>query len=321
MRIFSIFTGLVYASICFAQINTEALQTTLNSTLEEVVGYFEFIEEGSIEIDHVYTNVDLGRIKASLNAFTTPLDSNANRESGEAEALTIAADVVTDLNDTDDGRKIFTANADISIGGNTMSVLKSIADVYGECQITATNDESENEDVNGNILCVIMDGFRAAGSVTDLEKSIQTAANIARDAYGDDSDEGSLVGKIFSSLKIETIENDLVLSFELKAEENVLTEGITDNLTAVVTMTVSEDGVTLNASGSALLEIRQVEDFTAKVKEIATDLADRNSETHVTYYEDNLYLVFGLIEAFLIVEDDEDDDDFEDDFEDDDSAF
>lgn len=313
MRIFSIFTGLIYASVCFAQLDTEALESTLNSTLTEVVSYFEFMENGNITIDHVYTNVDLGRLKASLSSTTTPLESNANRQSGDFEALTISADLITDLTNTNDGRKLFTANADITIGANTMSVLNSIAAAYGECEIKATDDDSPDEDINGNILCVIMDGFRGADTVAELEKSIQTAANIARDAYGDD-EAGSIVGEIFSSLKIEAQNGELVLSFEIQTGENELTEDITDNLTASVVMTISETGVNLNATGSALLEIRQVDDFTSKVKEVATALADRNSETHITYYEDNLYLVFGLIEAFLIVEEDfGGDDDFGDD--------
>jgi hypothetical protein len=318
MKILSIFASLIYASVCFAQLNTVALESTLNSTLTEVVGYFDFIENGNITIDHDYTNVDLGRVKVSIGSITTPLDSNANRETGEAEALTIAADLITDLTNTEDGRKLFTADANVTIGGNTMSVLKSVADVYGECEIKATNEESPDEDVNGNILCVIMDGFRSAENVVGLEKSIQTAANIARDAYGDNQEAGNVVGEIFSSLKIVTVEDSVVLSFDIMTGENKFTAGITDNLTATVVMTIKESGVTLNASGSALLEIRQVEDFTDQVKKVATELANRDSETHVTYYEDNLYLVFGLIEAFLIVEDDED---FDGDFEAGESAF
>jgi len=303
MKIFSILASLVYASICYAQLNTQALEDTLNSTLTEVVSYFDFIDNGSIIIDHEYTNVDMGRVKVSIDSSTTPLDSNTNRDSGEPESLSIAAALTTDLSDTDDGRKLFTADANVSIGGNTISVLKSIATVYGECEIKATNDESPIEDVNGNILCVIMDGFRSAETVVGLEKSIQTAANIARDAYGDDQSADNVIGKIFSSLKIETQQDTVVISFDIQTGESDLTNGVTDNLTANVAMTIKEDGVSLNASGSALLEIRQVEDFIGKVKDIATDLADRNSDTHIAYYEDNLYLVFGLIEAFLIVED------------------
>jgi len=318
MRIFSILTGLVYASVCFAQINTEALEETLNSTFIEVISYFDFIEDGGLEIDHVYTNLDLGRVKVSLNSSTTALDSNTNRENGTAEQLTIGASLLTDLTNTDDGRKLFSANADITIGGNTLSVLKSIAKVYGECEIKATDSDSSSEDVNGNILCVIMDGFRAAETVVGLEKSIQTAANLARDAYGKDKDEGNIVGEIFSTLKIESQENALILSFQINTGKNSITGDITDNLTASVVMTIEETGITLSASGSALLEIRQVEDFTNKVKQIASELADRQSETHVTYYEDNLYLVFGLIEGFLVIEDEED---FDEDFENEESAF
>ncbi len=120
--------------VCLAQIDTRLLETVLNNTFVEVVGYHEFLElsEGEtalskIEIDHDYSNFDLGRIKASLITQTIPLESNLD------ERILLSASIATDITNTDDERKSFDLSADVNIQGNTLPIFKHISSILGEC--------------------------------------------------------------------------------------------------------------------------------------------------------------------------------------------
>lgn len=308
MRFFTISLGLIYSVACLAQIDTHELEAVLNSTFTEVVGYHEFLEledeesgelVSSLKVDHEYSNFDLGRIKASLTTRTTPLESNLN------EKIFFSANLQTDLVDTEDNKKSFSLNADVEILGNTLVIFKSVSEVLGECEQTPVTDESTNSEHIANIMCLVQTGINSATNVLELQTSIQEAADYASEHFGnEESESGGLIADIFSSLEIKPEGNDLVLS--IKIDTNFGSGENVTPLNANVIFTIKETGITLSLNGGTTVENEKVEEYIQIVKDLATELQDRDSDTHVTYYEDNLYLVFGLLEAFLIVEDDED---------------
>lgn len=301
-----------------------------------------------IKIDSEYTNLDEGKVKVSLFTQTTPLGTNKNRTTDVAEAIKFEASILTDLTTTPKGRKLFTASTNVNITANTMSVLKSVVKPFGECTRTPINDDTTNAEHNSNIQCYITEGINDSSKVIDLQTSFQNAALYAKCVYGkkedvdskecDELDEFkkdpqdktshaeelhveekkedaaiSLIGDIFSTLKIEAKGDDLVLSFEIQDNKTSFTAGITDNLTAQVTLTVKESGLYLNAAGEALFEIKQADELKEKIKKIAAELAIKTSETHVNQFENRLYQIFGVLEGFLDpVPEEEGDDEGED---------
>lgn len=315
MRLFTAFLGLIYTVTCLAQIDTQTLETVLNNTFQEVVGYHEFLilnetdPEGNevsvskITIDNEYTDFDLGRMKASLITETIPLETNL------FEQILLSADLSTDITDTEDERKSFDLSANVNVVGNTLTILKRVSTALGECTQKPINEESENSVHLGNILCHVQTGIDASNTVVELQGGFQEAANYAKLVYGNDADTDSIIGDLFSSLSIEPQGDDLVLKVSIDSEINLDEGEINRNeLKALITLTVKEKGLELNVQGSAIFEERQLDEYVDLVKQVATDLQNRDSNTHITYYEDNLYLIFGLIEAFLIIEDEEEDD-------------
>ncbi len=309
MRFLSILLGLTYSVVCLAQIDTRLLESVLNNTFVEVVGYHEFLELSEdetvlskIEIDHDYSNFDLGRIKASLITQTVPLASNLD------EKIRLSADISTNITDTDDERKSFDLSANVNIQGNTLAILKHISSILGECTQEPIDDETSNSVHIGNIMCHVQTGINDSSFVVELQGGLQEAANYAKLVYGAGAETDSIIGDLFSSLTIVPNGDDLVLTVTIDSDIN-LTEGEenTDKINAVIVLTIKEKGMELAVNGNAIFEDRQLDEYLELVKNTATELQDRDSETHVTYYEDNLYLIFGLLEAFLIPEDDDDD--------------
>ncbi len=312
MRFLTIFFCLIYSVICLAQIDTLELEKVLNSTFVEVVGYNEFLElveknsvgdevvVSKLSIDQNYTDLNLGRIKANLVTQTIPFAVNLN------EKLKFKIEVTTDITDTLDQRKSFDLFASAEIKGNTLPILKGISSVLGDCTQKPIDENSTNPVHFGNILCHVQTGVNQASVVLDLQGGLQEAANYAHLVYGQTSNTDSIVGDLFSSLTISADGGDLVLNVKIDSSINLAAgEQNKNKIDADITLRIKEDSLLLEMSGRAVFEERQLKEYIDFVKNIATELADRDSDTHVNYYEDNLYLIFALIEGFVIAEDEE----------------
>lgn len=314
MRFTTIFISLVYSVVCLAQVDTAILESVLNSTFVEVVGYNEFLEltevdsagdeqvASKLSIDQSYTDFDKGRIKANLITQTVPFKVNLN------EKLKLSIDVSTDITDTKDQRKSFDLNADIKIKGNTLPILKGISSVLGACTQEPIDENTANPVHLGNILCHVQTGINQAALVLDLQGGLQEAANYAKLVYGKTPGTDSVIGDLFSSLTITPDGNDLVLHVKVDTTINLNPgEANKNSLIANITLRIKEDGMDLHIDGSAVFEDRQLQGYIDMVKNIGTELSDRDSDTHIIYYEDNLYLIFALIEGFIIAEDEDED--------------
>lgn len=274
----------VYSVACWAQLDLTVLENSLNETLSEVTSYFEFMRQAEIEISES-SDVDSGNVAASLKASTKSLHSNLD------EPVEFSARVVTHIVEAEDQDPRFNFNAVASIFAHTMPVLKNIAQASGDCEVTPVEEGSHVD----NLLCIVFTGFQNSEKVVDLQQSLQEAVDYAQEAYGDGSEADSLLGQIFSSLKIAPSGDVLLVTAALN-----LNEGKVDGALDFV---ISEDGLNLAVNGDLVFPEEEMDSYIETVKEVATSLSDTESETH-GIYEDNLYLVLGILESFLLSEED-----------------
>jgi hypothetical protein len=307
MKLISALAATFYSSLVFASVDTVELETVLNSTFTEVVSYHEFLEledenENPLSylmIDHDYTDFQSGRLSASLATQTIPLKSNLN------EKVALSVNIATDISDHSESQKSFDLEAAVDVQANTLAILKSIAEILGECTMEPIDENTENSIHIANIMCLVQTSVEQAQVVVDLQSGIQSAIDYAKAVYDDGSD--SLIGDIFSSLRIETVENDLVLSVSIDSISSLVfsSDESTNPIAGLARLTLAEKSLALEVLGGVIFEASEMPDYVAAVNDIALELLDRDSDTHIGYYEDNLYLIFGLIEAFLIVEDED----------------
>ncbi len=279
------------------QLDTDSLRTSLNDTFLEVVSHHEFLKNdpkiSKIEIDTNYTNFNLGRIKASLTTQTIPLTSNLN------DKLSMALDISTEIENINDDKKSFNFNANLNIQGNTLAILKHISSiVLGECLQQPIDDETSSSVHLQNIVCYVQTGVDKSHTILELKESLQKAINYAKLVYKTDTEKNSIIANLLSSLTITPNEENLILNSTINFSKN-----LDENDKILITLTLKENGLDVFITGNNIFKDKELNEYINLVKNVIIELQNTESDTHTIYYRDNLYLIFGLLQAFLIYED------------------
>lgn len=274
-----------YSTLAFAQLDISALDLFLNETLSEVRSYFDFMEVAEISIGPG-SDIEKGKVQATLSALTKGLSANLY------EKIQIKASLQTEITDgmLEESKKFYMGlKAELLV--QTLPVLKHIGINAFDCA-SAKNLE---EDPVTNILCIFFNEAQAATQVTDLQVALKKAADYAKSIYADPSDSQDPVAQVFSTLKISPVGEALLITASLSLNN--------EELDSAFEMVVSEDGLSLALNGDIVFSSSEVDSYVAKVKEVAEDLTVKGSSSHEKY-EGYLYLIFGVLESFILTEDD-----------------
>ncbi len=292
--------GLTYSLLCIAQLDTSLLGTSLNDTFLNTLKFYEFLEDDTmvsrIKIDKDYTDFNLGYVKANLTTQTIPLASNLN------DNLLFALNFSTNASTINDEEKSFNFNANINIQSNTLAVLKHISLVSGVCEQEPINDETLDRVHIQNIICYIQEGINNSNSVTKLQDGFKKAAAYGKRVYVNDSKKNSDLKNLFSSLTITPNKKNLVLTFIININNLFTKKNKKNNDNFHTVLTLKEKSLNLSLKGKKILKNKEFKKYIDLIKNTALELQNKESNLHITYYEDNLYLFFNFLEAFLISE-------------------
>lgn len=257
------------------QNQNKKLQDSLSQMVFPVVQDTLLLDKISIEIDDTSTNLEQGKLEAFGEFFTVPLTSNLG------EPIYGALDVNTRLESLENDESFFSAQANLNLELNTLSVFKFLATVFGECEII------DGDNVN-NLICIFVTGIKDTNSVSGLTKIFNDIKDFAEDVYADNNE---VIAKSLKSLSVSTTTDgnvkasvDLNLSlFDIDLEAEVL---------------ITDTKITAEAFGGATVTSEEAEDYKKSVLEYTNELSKEDSDSY-TNLQSNLYLVFGFLEAFL----------------------
>lgn len=282
-----IFTAL-YSFFCLAQTDLAQLESFINATVSEVSDYFDFVDTTELVIDKEKSDLSIGKLSALAYVKTIALKSNG------LSPLEMAVNANVNVDQNDKNNPNLLVSGEINGAIQVITLLNSIAETFGPCDLLPIDQNSTSDEHNQNILCMLMQAFGSAKSVPELLVPLQNIIDYAKSAFpSEDSDKKpGIISKILKSLKLEVIEGILLAKAELNLSET---------LNGKIEVSILNNSINAKLNGTAKLSPDQVEENIKLVQEIATNLMDKESNEYLAF-EDNLYLVLGVLEAFLVTD-------------------
>lgn len=283
---FLLITSTFYSIFCIAQVDLSQLEMFINDTIGEVSDYFDFVEKTELVIDKENSNLSLGKLSVLAYVKTIALKSNNN------SPLELAVNLDVDIDPKEHNNPSLIVGSEINGAIQVVSLLNSVSNTFGPCELIPVNPDTTAAEHNQNILCMLMTTFGEIKSVPELLLPLINIKEYAQAAFPNTSENAKTISKILKSLKLEVVEGILL------AEADIT---LGSDLNGKLITSILNNSIKVNVNGLANLAPEDVEKRIKLVEEVAQNLMDKESDAYLVF-EDNLYLILGVLEAFLVTD-------------------
>lgn len=267
----------------------DQVQASFDSLAEEVTESFPYVENLVLQIDQENTDFNAGALSAVLSMTTVPLNWETIEE---PQSVVLNAKINTNVVKNLETYAL-AANAQVEIKTNTMAMLKQVAAVYGSCEFIPEDEIESDEDIQENLICVVIKGIEQSEKAKDLEPHLVKLAEMAQKLIEPDpTGKSNWLLTLLENLGITSTENGVNLTSILKLETF-------DISLETLSLSIEDHAITLDLQGTANLSEDDYQQFTGKIKDVASEIANREGENFETL-EETVFTVVGVLEGFLV---------------------